>query len=115
MSKTGAVCAALLLAGCAVTEPVVVIGQNGQILRGSTTASLTGGHFSVTDGKLTCGGGYDSWDMSTTISMPVTCNDGQRGIVIVTRDASGTSGSGTVRLTNGTEATFLFGSAAASF
>ena len=105
----------LLVAACTVTEPVVVIGKNGEILRGTTTASLSGGSFYVSDGKLTCGGSYNSMDTSPTISMPVTCSDGRRGIVIVTRDNSGTSGAGTVRLTDGSEATFMFGAAAAGF
>jgi hypothetical protein len=42
---------ALSLSACAVTEPVVVIGQNGEILRGTTTASLSAGSFSATDGS----------------------------------------------------------------
>lgn len=106
---------ALALSACTVTEPVVVIQQNGHMLKGTVHAALNGGSFTATDGTLTCGGGYDALDMSVTISIPVTCSDGRRGIVIATRDASGLSGSGTVRLTDGTEATFLFGSAAASF
>lgn len=108
-------CAAGWLTACSITEPVVVIGQNGQILRGTTTAALTGGSFTVSDGKLTCGGSYDAWDLSTTISMAVTCSDGRKGIIIATRDNSGTAGSGTVRLSDGSTATFLFGSAAAAF
>jgi len=102
-------------AACSITEPVVVIGQNGQMLRGATTAALSGGSFTVTDGKLTCGGSYNSWDMSLTISMPVTCSDGRQGIVIATRDSSGTSGSGNVRLSDGSSSTFLFGATAADF
>ena len=69
----------------------------------------------MTDGDLTCGGNYDSLDQSTTISMPVLCSDGRRGIVIATRDDSGRSGSGNVRMDDGTEATFMFGPSAASF
>lgn len=100
-----AACGAVLaLTACAmtITEPVVVIGDKGQILRGTVTASLSGGSFTATDGKLTCGGGYDSLDTSLTISMAVLCSDGRRG-------------SGTVRLSDGSTATFMFGTAAASF
>jgi hypothetical protein len=104
-----------LLAGCSITEPVVVIAQNGQILRGTSTATLAGGSFTVSDGSLTCSGSYNSLDLSPTISMPVTCSDGRRGIVIATRDNSGTSGAGTVRLSDGMQGTFMFGAAAASF
>ncbi len=38
---------ALVCAGCAYSEPVVVIGLHGETLPGSATASLTGGSFSV--------------------------------------------------------------------
>lgn len=107
--------AALLLAGCSITEPVVVIGKNGEVLRGTTTAALDGGSFNATNGKLTCGGSYNSLDTSPTISMPVLCSDGRRGIVIATRDQSGLSGAGTIRMTDGEEATFMFGRAAAGF
>jgi hypothetical protein len=114
--RIGALCAAVLsLTACSITEPVVVIGKNGEILRGTAAASLSGGSFSATDGKLTCGGSYNALDTSPTISIPALCSDGRRGIVIATRDASGTSGGGTVRMTDGEEATFMFGPAAASF
>ncbi len=102
---------ALALCACAVTEPVVVIDQSGRMLSGTTTAALSGGHFSVTDGKLTCSGIYNALNMSQTISIPATCSDGRNGMVIATRDPSGTSGSGTIRLSDGTVAQFAFGSA----
>jgi hypothetical protein len=105
----------LLLAGCSITEPVVVIGKNGEILRGTTTAALDGGSFNVSDGKLSCGGSYNALDMSPTISMPVLCSDGRRGIVIATRNNSGTSGAGTIRMNDGEDGTFMFGRAAARF
>jgi hypothetical protein len=107
--------AAAVVGGCAITEPVVVIDKNGEILRGTTTASLSGGSFNVTDGKLSYGGNYDALDTSPTISMPVLCSDGRRGIIIATRDNSGLSGAGTPRMTDGSEATFMFGRAAAGF
>jgi hypothetical protein len=106
---------ALFLAGCSITEPVVVIGKNGEVPRGTATAALDGGSFNVSNGKVSCGGSYNSLDTSPTISMPVLCSDGRRGIVITTRDASGTSGAGTVRMTDGEEGTFMFGRAAAGF
>lgn len=105
---------ALLLAGCATTVPVAVIGQDGRILTGTNTASLSGGSFSVTDGKLTCSGSYDPFQQSQTISMPVLCSDGRKGIVRATRDTA-TSGSGTVRLNDGYQGDFVFGSAAQNF
>ena len=100
-----------LILGCSMTIPVAVIGQHGEILRGTNTVSLSGGSFSVTDGKITCSGSYNALNDSPTITMPVICTDGRTGIVIATRD-SPTSGGGKVRLSDGTEADFIFGEAA---
>lgn len=107
---------ALILGGCAVTQPVAVVGKGvpGGIMRGSVTASMMGGGtFSVTNGKLSCSGSYNSLDSSVTITMPVLCNDGRSGILTATRDASGQSGGGTFTLTDGTSGQFIFGPAAA--
>jgi hypothetical protein len=100
--------------GCAVTEPVAVVSKGipGGIMRGTTTAALSGGSFSVTNGMLSCGGDYNALDQSPTISIPVLCNDGRKGIITVTRDYSGTSGGGHFTLTDVTTGDFLFGSAA---
>jgi hypothetical protein len=107
---------AAALSACAVTEPVVVIGKNGQTLRGTATGRISGdGTFSVTDGQLTCGGNYNSVSTETTITAQVLCSDGRKGIVISTRESSGVAGHGTVKLNDGSEWTFIFGSAAANF
>jgi hypothetical protein len=122
MRRLVALALAAILAACAVTgpvavtEPVVVIGKNGQTLRGTTTARMTGdGSFSVTDGQLTCGGNYNSLSHEITINAQVLCSDGRKGIVVSTRESSGLAGHGTVRLNDGSDWTFIFGSAAANF
>lgn len=103
------------LAGCAVTLPVAVVspGVPGGIMRGSTTAGLSGGTFNVSNGTLTCTGTYNALDSSPTLSIPLLCNDGRKGIVTATRDASGMSGGGRFTLTDGTTGDFIFGDAAA--
>lgn len=101
----------VFLSGCATTIPVAVIGQDGRVLTGTNTASLAGGSFYVTDGKLTCSGSYDPLQQSQTISMPVICSDGRKGIIRAIRDTA-TSGSGTVRLNDGYQGDFVFGKAA---
>jgi hypothetical protein len=108
-------CISLALSGCAITEPVAVIGKNGQILRGTCHASLAGASFQVTDGRLTCSGSYNGYDTSTTIKMPVSCSDGRKGFVVATRQASGLDGSGKVTLNDGTQADFVFGKDANAF
>lgn len=110
---------AMSLASCALTVPVAVISGKGEVMRGTSTATMSGGSFQVA-GKLNgkaakCAGTYDSLDTSVTISMPVHCSDGRKGFVIATRQANGLDGSGRVRLTDGTEADFVFGRAAAGF
>jgi hypothetical protein len=108
---SSAALAATMLAGCSTTIPVAVIGQNGMILRGENTISVSGGSFSVTDGKLTCTGSYNALNQSQTITIPIICNDGRTGIAQSTRDSS-LSGGGKVRLSDGSEADFIFGEAA---
>ena len=41
--------------------------------------------------------------------VPVTCSDGRKGEVAITRDKSKVSGTATGRLSDGTEARFAFG------
>ena len=101
---------AITASGCAITVPVVAIEANGSVWRGTATASLSGGSFQVSSGSLRCVGTYDAFDYSTTITMPVQCNDGRAGVVTSTRN--GLQGSGRVRLSNGTIADFVFGNAA---
>jgi hypothetical protein len=106
---------ATTLSACAVTEPVLVIGKDGQTLKGTSTARISGnGSFTVTDGKLTCGGNYNSVSGEITINIPVLCSDGRKGFAVVTRESSGLSGHGTVKMNDGSDWSFIFGSAAAS-
>jgi hypothetical protein len=107
------------MSSCAFTVPVAVISGNGDMMRGTATAAMSGGSFQVA-GKLKgkeakCAGTYDALDTSVTISMAVNCSDGRKGFVIATRQANGVDGSGRVRLNDGTEADFVFGRAAAAF
>jgi hypothetical protein len=105
---------ALALAACAITEFVAVVSRGipGGIMRGTATASVSGGSFSVSNGSLTCGGDYSALDTSPTISIPVLCSDGRKGIVIATRDNSGMSGGGHFTLNDDTTGDFMFGTAA---
>jgi hypothetical protein len=47
--------------------------------------------------------------------MPVLCNDGRKGIITATRQLDDLNGSGRLRLSDGSEADFMFETAAASF
>jgi hypothetical protein len=81
-------------------------------MHGTNSASLSGGSFDVSNGTLSCVGTYSVGNPSPTISIPVLCNDGRKGIVIATRDYGGMSGGGTFTLNDGTTGNFIFGDAA---
>jgi hypothetical protein len=100
-----------VIAGCSTTVPVAVVSKDG-VMRGTSTASLSGGSFEVSRGELKCSGTYNALDTSVTITMPVLCNDGRKGIVTATREQGGQSGGGRIRMDDGTEADFIFGEAA---
>src|SRR5476651_794862 len=108
-------CASAWLVGCTATQPVVVIGTNGQVMRGTATAGRSGDSFTVTDGKLTCGGSSNSMSLEPKITMQALCSDGRRGIVTATRDSSGQSVIGTLRMEDGTSGQYIFGPVAAHF
>ena len=93
---------------------MAVISKDG-VMRGTVTATLSGGSFRVSDQKNVCVGSYDSITTNPIISMVVQCDDGRKGIAVVTRDPGGTSGHGRVRMNDGTEADLIFGDAAAGF
>jgi hypothetical protein len=109
-------CVLIAISGCgSYTTPASIRTSSGEVLIGTTTASLSGGTFEVSDGaNLRCAGTYDALDTRPTISAPVMCNDGRSGVVTVTRTPDGRSGSGTATLSDGTTATVGFGSLAAS-
>jgi clan AA aspartic protease (TIGR02281 family) len=102
--------ASLVCVSCAATYPVVVVGSNGEIFRGTTIAALNGGSFSATDGKTTCSGTYNDWDMSRTLTIPAKCTDGRTGIITAMREADMISGKGTIAVSDGTSWSFGFGS-----
>jgi hypothetical protein len=102
----------MVLAGCATELSVPVTGFIGnEPAIGQTTARLSGqGDFtaSTLDG-LVCSGTYDSLDTSPSITIPATCNDGRTGTLIVARNTMTGGGTAIGRLSDGTEARFVYG------
>lgn len=101
----------LWLAGCSTTVPVMVVTNDGKTLRGSSTTTLTGGNFAVSDGALSCNGGFDPSPGSRSVSVAVKCSDGRSGVGTAYRDTN-TAGSGEIAMNDGTQARFVFGAAA---
>ena len=106
-----------LIAGCGpLVQPVTGIGENGEVFRGSVSASLAeGGSFQVSNGAITCAGTYDVHTHGPTVSFPVICSDGRKGLGTATRDTGGLTGSGTIRMNDGSNWTFVFGPVANVF
>jgi len=107
-----------MLAGCAGAINLPIVGKisNGETAQGTVSIDLAtrkGNLTIVTLSGLQCAGTYDASDTMNTITIPVTCNNGQTGVVIATRDATGVAGTATARLKNGMSGRFLFGNVSA--
>lgn len=109
-----AVLAALSAAGCSITSPVAVIASNGEVFRGEATATVVGGTFKASNGRASCEGTFDSTTPTATVSFAIVCTDGRRGIGRALRDTS-MSGSGTITMSDGSTARFVFGETAKGF
>ncbi len=97
------------VAACDVAYPVTVIGDNGMTFRGSATDTfLYGGSFQATNGTSVCVGTYTKHQDISTVSFPVSCNNGLRGIGTAHFE-SPTRGSGFVTMSDGSQWQFLFG------
>jgi hypothetical protein len=109
--------APMALASCAISKPVTVLLDKGQVMRGTTTVSLSGGSFSASDSNgLSCSGSYNPYDSTPTIAVKASCNDGRTANIVVKRDTvTGAGGSGTIEMSDGTQGKFLFGAAAEKF
>ena len=81
-------------------------------MRGQATATMEAGSYTLTDGRVTCSGNYDPFDMSLTIPLSILCNDGRTGIGAATRTADGQSGSGQFSMSDGSQWRFVFGAGA---
>lgn len=118
MKKIIVVLSAGLLSACVSQIGLPVVGKlsNGDTAQGNVSIDLSTkvGNFDiVTLNGLNCAGTYDASIMSNTITIPVSCNNGETGTVIATRDASGMAGTATAKLTNGMTGRFLFGNVSA--
>jgi hypothetical protein len=108
------VVAALTVGACSQTFPVAVVIKDkdvpGGIMRGEVHGSREGGgSFSVSAGNLKCAGDFGG-NTSTTIVIPVLCNDGRKGLVTATR--TGTGGGGRFTLNDGSTGDFIYGDGA---
>ena len=99
----------LVISACDTAYPVTVIGEDGTTFRGAATNTfLHGGSFQATNGNATCTGTYDKFVDIETVSFPVVCNNGLRGIGTAFFQSE-TAGSGFVTISDGSKWQFIFG------
>ncbi len=104
--------AAASLSACANEVSVPATGRIGtELAQGAATARLSGegSFFAMTPRGLRCEGTYDSLTTEPTLSVPIRCNDGRTGNLIITRQLNGISGTAIGRLSDGTLGQFVFG------
>lgn len=94
--------------GCSITVPVGVISQRGNVLTGSATATISTGNYNVSNGTLSCSGSFDPGP-GDVVPIRTMCNDGRSGSGQAIRDASKVAGRGTITLSDGETAEFIFG------
>jgi hypothetical protein len=100
-----------------VSGPVAMIMPSGEILRGTAASVLVGYEFATADefavrgGMLECRGRSDMELGNPVVSITIGCSDGRSGIGRVVRENIASS-SGKLHMSDGTEASFVYGDAA---
>jgi hypothetical protein len=108
-------CATTSLVGCANSHCAGCDGYKGGAKRnyaGLEYDLRTRCLVEVSDSKFSCAGSNSLGNPSATITIPVLCEDGRKGLVTATRDYGGMSGGGRFTLNDGTTGDFIFGTAA---
>lgn len=97
------------LAACDVTHPVAVVGPGKSVYRGTATASLVdGGWFQATNGGTTCTGRFRPASEARTVTFPVRCSNGLKGIGTATYETP-RAGGGEIVMQDGSRWRFIFG------
>lgn len=101
----------LLLAACGkVVVPAAGVTSTGERFRGTATASLQAGTFSVTgESGTVCSGTYDQFSTAKRLTIPVTCSNGLTATLELVRDNDLQNGTGTVVFSDGTTGEIEYG------
>jgi hypothetical protein len=96
------------MGGCSVLQ-FPEVGLSPLPAQPSVTARVSGGFITLSNEGVTCGGSYDAASAAASISAPFECVDGRKGTAAITREANNLSGTGRLRLDDGSEVNFVFG------
>lgn len=99
----------LFLTACSSHDNVAVLYQGKTAMSGRVTATLTGGYFTITNGRMTCTGAFNVDQGSDTVTAPVICTDGRKGSATLLRQLNGYDGYGKLTFTNGEQYDVVYG------
>lgn len=100
----------LCLSACSPSGKVAVIAPNGQlVMDGEFSSTISGGYFTVTNGRTTCTGAFNAEVQSEKLTAPVFCTDGRQGKAVITRQLNGYDGYGELQFSDGPVWRFVFG------
>ena len=102
--------AGVTVAACDLTHPVAVVGPSNTVYRGTATATfLEGGWFQASNGGNSCQGRYaPATNETNTVTFPVSCSNGLRGVGTATYQ-NARAGGGEIVMQDGTRWKFIFG------
>lgn len=99
----------LFLTACSSRDNVAVLYQGKTAMSGRVTPTLTGGYFSITNGRMTCTGAFNVQQDSDLVTTPVICTDGRKGSATLRRQLNGYDGYGKLIFTDGEEYDVVYG------
>lgn len=99
----------LFLTACSTRDNVAVLYQGKTAMSGHVTPTLTGGYFTITNGRATCTGAFNTDINSDIVTAPVICTDGRQGSASIRRQLNGYDGYGKLTFTNGETYDVVYG------
>lgn len=111
----GLIIACLSLFACSTNGNVAVVSNGKAVMHGTYTATLTGAYYTMTNGRMTCTGAFNTNVNQDPVKVPVMCTNGAKGEAIIKRQLNGYDGYGKITLDNGETADIVFGRLAQPF
>lgn len=105
----------LTLGACSTNGNVAVVSKGKAVMQGTYTSTLTGAYYTMTNGRTTCTGAFNTNVNQDPVKVPVMCTNGAKGEAIIHRQLNGYDGYGKITLDNGETADIVFGRLAQPF
>lgn len=105
----------VLMTACSITGNVAALSHGQRVMHGTYTATLTGAYYTLTNGRVTCTGAFNTNVNQDPAKVPMLCTDGRKGTAVITRQLNGYDGYGTLTFTDGEQIDIVFGRLAQPF